>query len=193
MEREERKAEYLEHFADAFAEHGIDKTSIKKLAGAAEINEASIYQYFENKDEIIVELVKRYFESMKKEILPILTDEKYPPELRLQRLMNYRFKTKPRSKFVIQVLTSPTYGEICLPEIRNFLASVHEMGAWLSRRMDLPEEVAKSYVMVFYSVLVADRIFNCKSILSEELEFLRLPGSLGAHARFASEENASAY
>jgi hypothetical protein len=47
--------------------------------------------------------------------------------------------------------------------------------------------------MVFYSVLVADRIFNCKSILSEELEFLRLPGSLGAHARFASEENASAY
>lgn len=191
MEREERKAEYLEHFADAFAENGIDKTSIKKLAGAAGINEASIYQYFKNKDEIIIELVKRYFNAVKEEIFPILTNEKYPAELRMQRLMNYRFKTESRAKFVIQVLTNPKYGETCLPELKNFLNSIHEVGDQLSHQLNLPEQVAESYIMVIYSALVSDRIFNCKGILSEELDFLQHISNLRGNT--AADEDVSSY
>lgn len=180
MEREERKAEYLEHFADAFAEYGIDKTSIKKLAGAAGINEASIYQYFKNKDDIIVELVKRYFDTVREEIFPILIDEKISPQLRMQRLINYRSKTDSRAKFVIQVLTNPQYSELCKPELREFLDGIREIGVKLSDQLKLSEDQAQSFVILVYSSLVADKIFNCKSILSDELEFLQ---SVGYHAR----------
>lgn len=172
MEREERKTEYLEHFADAFAENGIDKTSIKKLASAAGINEASIYQYFKNKDEIIVELVKRYLDTLRDEVFSFLIDENYTLENRMQRLLNYRCQTESREKFVIQVLTNPTYGKICYPELKKFLNDVNDLGVQLSQQMHLSERGGQCLVLLINSTLVADRVFNCRDILAEELEFL---------------------
>ncbi len=52
-----RKAEILEAAAKVFAEKGFHRTTTKDIAEAADIAEGTIYNYFENKDDLLISLI----------------------------------------------------------------------------------------------------------------------------------------
>lgn len=172
MEREERKIGYLKCFMNAFSESGIDKTSVKKLAKAARMNEASIYQYFENKDEIIVDCVDLYFEQVKRELFPALMDGDKPIETRLRILLNYSSEMSGREKFMVQVLTNPSYGRLCQPAVKNFIHDINEMAEQLSWQQSMPQNLMRSILYLLYGSLLSDRIFNSRDVLSSQLALL---------------------
>lgn len=55
----QRVAKILDATAELIVEEGVDAVGTRKIADAAGVPVASIYQYFADKDEIVLDLVKR--------------------------------------------------------------------------------------------------------------------------------------
>jgi len=58
-ERLLKRFEILDTAANLFAEKGYDKTKLEDIAEAAEFGKGTIYNYFENKEKIYVEIIDR--------------------------------------------------------------------------------------------------------------------------------------
>ena len=166
MDREERKATYLTCFIKTFAANGIDRTPVKKLASAAKINEASIYQYFKNKDEIVVDCVKLYLEGEMEKILRVLSDERKSYEARIRQALKISAETAEESRFIIQVLTSPIYGKMCSPLLRSF----SERFLSSCPKTKGPAEPAE--LLLVLSALVGYRVFGDDDLFFLQIEYL---------------------
>lgn len=172
MDRELRKREYLKSFIAAFAENGIDKTSIKKLANAAKINEASIYQYFKNKDEIIVNCVQYFFHIVQREVCPILLNTDQDIECRLQDAFRFLNSVSQQGKFIIQVLTSPVYSKMCEPSVQDFLHGFDPVSHQLSEEFSISRERSFSLLYLLLSLSLSDKILNDRETLARQFDFL---------------------
>ena len=172
MDREARKTEYLRSFTEAFSEHGIDKTSIKKLAAAAGINEASIYQYFVNKDEIILDCVKQYFQYLVEKLDPLIREESVSLEERLKEMVGVFLEAEGSTKFVIQVLANPIYGKLCEPAIQQFVERIQRAAELLSKQLHVPYERVLPILYLLCSVTVSDKIMNQSEVTTMQLRLL---------------------
>lgn len=173
MQREERKIFYLKCFMKAFSENGIDKTTIKKMARAADMSEASIYQYFKNKDEIIIDCVKLYFDNLQSEIFPVLKNERLTLSQRMEKCLKFCKKNKSQEKFAIQVLTSPSYGKLCAPVMREFHQNLVPVCDVISEQQSVPKDSAYSFLLLFLSVLYSGGIMGDESTLAVQVDFLQ--------------------
>ncbi|QAT50178.1 TetR/AcrR family transcriptional regulator [Caproiciproducens sp. NJN-50] len=174
MNREERKKEYLRSFIQTFSENGIDRTPIKKLAGAAKINEASIYQYFKNKDEIVVDCVRLYMEEELSQLLQVLAEEGEPLETRMDRFVQLSSKTSAEAKFIIQVLTSPNYSKMCSQIIHEFSRKILSSPQVGLEKGAFPHDTEESAVLLLLlSVVISDRVIGEDYLLRIQLEYLQ--------------------
>ena len=171
MDREERRTSYLHCFMKTFAENGIDRTPIKKLAASAKINEASIYQYFKNKDEIVVDCVGLYLEKEILKIVKILSDSRQPFESRVRRALQVSGETIGESRFVIQVLTSPSYGKMCSPLVRSFSQRILSMCARSSGAFS-KGPVAPTELLLIFSAMIGYRVLGDEQLFSLQIEYL---------------------
>lgn len=173
MDREERKAEYLNCFIRTFAENGIDRTPVKKLASAAKINEASIYQYFKNKDEIVVDCVKLYLEGEMEKMLRILSDERKSYESRIRQVLKISAETAEESRFIIQVLTSPMYGKLCSPLLRSFSQQFLSFcGRPKGRRAFSREPITPAEALLILSTIISYRVLGDENLFRMQIEYL---------------------
>ncbi len=172
MDRAERKTEYLKSFTEAFSEHGIDKTSIKKLAAAAGINEASIYQYFVNKDEIILDCVKQYFQYMAEKLGALIREESESLEERVRAMVGIFVEAEGSTKFVIQVLANPMYGQLCRPVMERFVGQMQEGAAQLAKQLELPYDRVLPLMLLLCSVTVSDKIINQPEVTTVQLRLV---------------------
>ncbi len=53
-----RKAEILKAAAKVFAEKGFHRTTVRDIAEAADIADGTVYNYFENKDDLLINLIE---------------------------------------------------------------------------------------------------------------------------------------
>lgn len=173
MQREERKIFYLKCFMKAFSENGIDKTTIKKMARAADMSEASIYQYFKNKDEIIIDCVKLYFSRLQTEIFPVLKNDGLTINERMGKCLKFCKKNKAQEKFAIQVLTSPSYGKLCAPVVREFQRNLVPVCDVISEQKSIPKDSTYSFLLLFFSVLYSGGINGDDEALALQVDFLQ--------------------
>ncbi len=170
--KKEKKEEYLAKFSDAFAQNGLNRTPVKKLSEAAGINEASIYQYFSNKDEIVIECVKQYFADVQEELFPIMTNSLLQLDQRMQRVLLYHAQLEQREKFIVQVLTDPTYQKKCVPILRDFMVMIREMASCLSSETEIPENVLHPMVLMVMSMLIFHSIFNSTDSMLVQVDYI---------------------
>ncbi|MCI1966698.1 MAG: TetR/AcrR family transcriptional regulator [Oscillospiraceae bacterium] len=174
MNREERKREYLRSFIQTFSESGIDRTPIKKLAGAAKINEASIYQYFKNKDEIVVDCVRLFLNEELSQELQLLLDPREPLQSRIDRFVQCNEESAPKAKFVIQVLTSPNFSQMCSQIVHEFIKKFLASPQMKLDRGSLPCSTNESAViLLLLSVMISDRVIGEDYLLRIQLEYLQ--------------------
>lgn len=71
---EETRARILEAARVVFAEHGYSAGTTNRIAEQASMSVGSLYQYFPNKDAILVELVHQHMEEGTAALTPILDE-----------------------------------------------------------------------------------------------------------------------
>ncbi|MEK3731095.1 MULTISPECIES: TetR/AcrR family transcriptional regulator [Paenibacillus] len=91
-----KKEEVLQTGRRLFVEHGIIDTSMEQIAEAVPVSKMTIYNYFQNKEGLLDQIVDRIVDEMMKEYRDIVDHANSPLEA-LDRL------TKERERFSVHV------------------------------------------------------------------------------------------
>ncbi|WP_141430795.1 TetR/AcrR family transcriptional regulator [Bacillus sp. 03113] len=88
-EREERRELILKAAHEIMKEEGIDNLSIRKIANKIEYSPAIIYHYFQDKDEIIHEIMKRGYQNIIDTLSSLQSFDGEPEEKLKEGLLRY--------------------------------------------------------------------------------------------------------
>jgi len=92
MRRKVDKELIIEKGLELMCINGVENTGIKEIADATGILKGSFYNYFENKEEFVKELLKTYANNVFKITESILTNPKYTPIQRLESIFDEFWK-----------------------------------------------------------------------------------------------------
>jgi AcrR family transcriptional regulator len=70
----ETKEEILEAAVEVFSKYGYSGSTTKKIAESAGISEGTIYNYFKNKRDLLLHIIKNYFNQIRKTVQKIPTE-----------------------------------------------------------------------------------------------------------------------
>ena len=68
VDKEKRRKEIINATLEVFSERGYEATSMSQIAKLAGIGKGTIYEYFESKEEIILNAIKTWAEGMEGEV-----------------------------------------------------------------------------------------------------------------------------
>lgn len=103
-ERKERiQAEYkrlmLEAAERVICRHGYQAATMDEIAREAEFSKATLYKYFKNKGEIFLEIILKYVEEIRSELIAI-SQSKLEPEEKLKKLFILSSISRARKKIL---------------------------------------------------------------------------------------------
>jgi AcrR family transcriptional regulator len=75
VEHEKRREEILDKALDVFIREGYENTTFQKIAAECEITRTTLYQYFNNKDEIFFLSIKQFLEKIEEDIVHLVNTE----------------------------------------------------------------------------------------------------------------------
>ncbi len=92
--RKKRKEQILKVALPLFAKKGYHQTSISDIAKGAKISKGLIYNYFENKEDILLQLSMLILDQTAEEIFSILKNKDLPlsPEEKIKKGINLFFQ-----------------------------------------------------------------------------------------------------
>jgi AcrR family transcriptional regulator len=128
---------------DVFTEKSVDAATVEEITEKADVGKGTLYQHFEDKEEIVVTLVE---EAVKHLIDRIRSYDTVPETLEdmLEHLLNahYRFSTEAREEFLLLFqgklllrLESDTLDELEEPYMRYLEEIEEQVSSYLSPRI----------------------------------------------------------
>ncbi len=81
----------LEAATQVFSEKGFCGARVDEIAARAKVNKAMLYYYFENKEKLLEELIKRYREETRKVIAALVKDIDWNNEAQADKLYEELF------------------------------------------------------------------------------------------------------
>ena len=129
---------------DAFSEKSIDAVTIEEITDKADVGKGTLYQHFEDKEEIVVTLVEEAVEHLI-EIIRAYSSEPETLEEMLEHLLNahYEFSVEAKEEFMLLFqgklllkLESETLDELEEPYLRYLEEIENKVSKYLSPRID---------------------------------------------------------
>lgn len=129
---------------DVFSEKSVDAATVEEITEKADLGKGTLYQHFEDKEEIVITLVEEAVEHLI-EILRAYTSEPQTLEEMLEHLLNahYEFYVEAKEEFILLFqgklllkLESETLDELEQPYL-NYLKEIENLvSGYLSPRID---------------------------------------------------------
>ena len=89
------KQEKLESILDTakkmFARYGLQKTSLEEVARMARVTKATLYNYFENKDQVYLEVLRREIDDVIKQV-SLSVEQEVSPVDKLRAFVQAKFR-----------------------------------------------------------------------------------------------------
>lgn len=172
-EREEiKKNKILEQCFNCIVEYGIEKTSIRVFSEATGMTTSSLYYWFKDKDEIVLDateygiivIADAFFENAMEHIFKI--DEVCNGLQELSKRYQAYLKT------IFQIVASPQYGDRITELSKSITVLYDTYAKKMVSQLDIPYSDARTIVDLFISSIMDCTLWNEWDKLSRELEFL---------------------
>jgi AcrR family transcriptional regulator len=115
---EARRTQILRGAAEVFAKKGFHKATTKEIAQAAQVAEGTIYNYFENKRELLLAMVQMFAAASLQEI--ILDHPPADPREFLRKILLDRYQLLRERGHIVAPLMAETFTD---PSLREELYS----------------------------------------------------------------------
>ena len=172
--RREKRIDIMEKCFDCYAEHGLTEVGVKTIAEACGCNVASLYQYFENLDDIIVQSTEYCMSKVEEDFMA-----KAPTDVEdLWRFIDeipYWTAKKHGKKYrlMYQVYTHPKYREYG----KKFFAGVDkrytEYAKELEQKLGIPYEKLTPLIFIFIRACVHYAMFEDEFYLQSQIAVLK--------------------
>lgn len=171
---EEKKIEIMEKCYECYAENGFGSVGIKGLAKACGISSGSLYFYFENLDDLVIQATEHCMSSVENdfmerapksasEVMPFLDETPYWTAQ----------KHGKKYRLMYQIYTHPKYHEYG----KKFFAGVDrrytEYARLLEGKLGIPAEDLTGLIFVFVRACVHYALFEDEYYLKKEIDALK--------------------
>ena len=129
---------------DVFSEKSVDAATVEEITEKADVGKGTLYQYFDDKEEIVITLVEEAVEHLI-EILRAYSSEPQTLEEMMEHLLNahYEFSVEAKEEFMLLFqgklllkLESETLDELEEPYLRYLKEIENMVSGYLSPRID---------------------------------------------------------
>ena len=172
--RREKRIDIMEKCFDCYAEHGLTEVGVKTIAEACGCNVASLYQYFENLDDIIVQSTEYCMSKVEEDFMA-----KAPTDVEdLWRFIDeipYWTAKKHGKKYrlMYQVYTHPKYREYG----KKFFAGVDkrytDYAKSLEEKLGIPYEKLTPLIFILIRACVQYALFEDEFYLNAQIDILK--------------------
>ena len=100
----ERKQQIIRAAVKRFARHGLGKTTLEEIARDIRIGKATIYHYFDSKDELFFESLKWETDQFIEDIKAIFNNEDLAVGARLLEYISYKENIDTRYKLLFDLI-----------------------------------------------------------------------------------------
>lgn len=172
-EKEEvQKESVLKKCFDCMVENGIEQTSIREFSKATGMTTSSLYYWFKDKDEIVLEateygirvIVDEYFDYAMEHIADV-------KEL-CEELQEISKQYQPYMKTIFQVVASPKYGTKITEVSEHTTILFDTYAKKLTSHINIPYDKVRTIVDLCISSVIDCVLWSEWEKLSRELELL---------------------
>lgn len=103
-EKEQRRNDILDSARQAFIKHGLEQTSMDRIAQEAELAKGTLYLYFRNRDELLMALIANDFERLI-EMIEAVQRSGEPPERKLLASVGTFYEFSRENEFFYKMMT----------------------------------------------------------------------------------------
>lgn len=151
--REEKRLLMIPCFMKVFCEQGLDGAFMRKLASSGGVSEGLLYQYFENKDDLIRQCTVHYHQRIQRELTAVLTRYIDQPEKMPGRMLKYVDSVVDICRFLLQVMAHPTYCAMMEQSSHQVTEQIMEAAELLQKRQGLSEQAAVGAAFLLNSII----------------------------------------
>lgn len=172
--REARKVEIMEKSFACYCDNGLNGVGIKAIAKACDINSATLYQYFDNLDDLIVKSTAYCMEKVEDDFMELAPTD---PEdiLRFVKEVPYWTAKKHGKKYrlMYQVYTHPKYIEYGKQFFKGVNERYTEYAKILEPKIGIPYTVITPLIFIFVRASVHYALFEDEYYLKSQMEVLK--------------------
>lgn len=151
--KEVKKLSMIPCFMKVFCEQGLDGAFMRKLASASGVSLALLYQYFENKDDIIRQSTAHYHERIQQELTAVIIGSIDRPEEMPGVILDYVDSVIDICRFLLQVMAHPTYCAMMEETGQRVTAHIMKVAEVLREKRGLSEETAVGVAFLLNSIV----------------------------------------
>lgn len=172
VNKEEKRRNIALSCRELLLEHGINSLTISQIAQTAGVGKGTIYEYFENKEDIVFEIITTFIADHEKKLLA-LVDERITTKRKLFHFFYFLFEDelvrkhlKIYKEFLAISLTNEpeemlTFSEECREKFTMILDQIIESGR-TSGEIEKSMPISTSSLALFATGLVVDsRLSSC--------------------------------
>ena len=172
--REARKVEIMEKCFACYCDNGLNGVGIKAIAKACGINSATLYQYLDNLDDLIVKSTAYCMEKVEDDFMELAPTD---PEdiLRFVKEVPYWTAKKHGKKYrlMYQVYTHPKYIEYGKEFFKGVNERYTEYAKILEPKIGIPYTVITPLIFIFVRASVHYALFEDEYYLKSQMEVLK--------------------
>lgn len=115
--REEAKIRIIKKSVKFFSEKGYHQTKMSEIADSLGVSKAALYQYFESKEELFIQVMQYYIQSVHGELILFLK-KKHPKEIMDDEFFDIMFDIKSKDNHLLMdALFPPLDFNLAISEI----------------------------------------------------------------------------
>lgn len=172
--RQAKKIEIMEKAYDCYAEHGLNGVGVKAVAKACGCNVATLYQYFENLDDLIIQSTAYCMTKVEDDFMALAPTD---PEdaIRFIEQIPYWTAKKHGKKYrlMYQVYTHPKYIEYGKEFFKGVDEHYTEYAKQLEPKIGVPYTVITPLIFILVRASVHYALFEDEYYLKGQLEVLK--------------------
>lgn len=171
---EQRKIQIMEACFDCYSEYGLQGTGVSALAKAAGVSKASLYTYFKDRDDLIIQSTEYCMSKVENDFMSLAP--KTPEEVMefIQTIPYWTAKKHGKKyKLMYQVYTHPKYNEYGKKFFKGVDERYTEYAKLLERNIGIPYHIITPLIFILIRACVHYALFEDEFYLQTQLNLLQ--------------------
>lgn len=172
--REKKKAEIMEKCFECYAENGFNAVGIRGLAKACGITSGSLYTYFEDFDDLIVQSTEHCMSKVEDDFMKKAPKDTSDIMRFIDEIPYWTAKNHGKKyRLMYQVYTNPKY----IDSGKKFFEGVNkrytEYARTLEPKVGIPHNILVSFIFILIRACVHFALFEDEYYLKAQIEILK--------------------
>ena len=166
------ETDFLEPSFKYLVKNGLENTSVRDLCRDMEMSTGSIYYWFENKDDIYINVVKYGISKVVGALFDMAFEKLATPDVFFDTFLDEVDKYKLEFRLIFQVTTSPVYGDRMREKSEDFKQEYEKYICRISGMLGCKPETVTPVIYMLISILVDYVVWDDREVSEMQLKDL---------------------